>query len=257
MTLLSVIIPVYNEAPTLSKVLQAVRAVPLDLEIVVVDGASTDGTREILEMEERRGDLLVIYQENRNGRGGALREGMAAAQGAIIVFQDADLELDPACFPDLVKPLQQGEADVVFGSRFLRGRPNMTPLQYWGNRTVTGLLNVFWGASLTDAETCYQVFRREITQSMRFDRSDMSFTVELTLRFLRARCRIEEVPVDYFPRSHNEGKKLYWGDGFVSLWVLVKYRIKWMFGDFESLREVKQVGDSNTKPEIDEGKARP
>ncbi len=228
MKLLSVIIPVYNEAPTLATVLQAVRAVPLDLEIVVVDGASTDGTREILQREEQRGDLLVIYQKTRNGRGGALREGMAAARGQIIIFQDADLELDPACFPDLVRPIQQSEADVVFGSRFLRGRPNMTPLQYWGNRTVTGILNIFWNARLTDAETCYQVFRREITSPMRFDRSDMSFTVELTLRFLRARCRIAEVPVDYFPRSHQEGKKLYWSDGFVSLWVLVKYRIKWL-----------------------------
>ncbi len=228
MTLLSVIIPVYNEAPTLARVLQAVRAVPLDLEIVVVDGASTDGTREILQREEQRGDLLVIYQADRNGRGGALREGMDAARGEIVVFQDADLELDPTCFPDLVRPIRQGRADVVFGSRFLRGRPNMTPLQYWGNRSVTGLLNVFWNASLTDAETCYQVFRREITQPMRFDRRDMSFTVELTLRFLRAGCRIQEVPVEYTPRSHDEGKKLYWGDGFISLWVLVKYRIMWM-----------------------------
>lgn len=229
MTLLSVIIPVYNEAATLSTVLRAVREVPLDLEIVVVDGNSTDGTREILQREEQHGDLQVIYQPHRNGRGGALREGMAAARGQIVVFQDADLELNPICFPDLVRPIQQGAADVVFGSRFLRGRPNMTPLQYWGNRAVTGLLNFFWNASLTDAETCYQVFRREITESMVFDRNDMSFTVELTLRFLKTGCRISEVPVDYFPRTHDEGKKLYWGDGFVSLWVLIRYRLLWAF----------------------------
>lgn len=228
MTLLSVIVPVYNEAATLSMVLEAIRAVPVDLEIVVVDGNSTDGTREILEKEEQRGDLRVIYQAERNGRGGALREGMAAARGEIVVFQDADLELDPACFPKLLEPLITGRADVVFGSRFLQGRPNMTFLQYWGNRCVTGLLNLFWATHLTDAETCYQVFRREITQPMEFDRKDMSFTVELTLRFIRAGYRIVEVPVDYFPRGHDEGKKLYWSDGFVSLWVLVRYRIAWL-----------------------------
>lgn len=229
MTLLSVIIPVYNEVNTIAQVIAAVRAVPIELEIVIVDGMSTDGTREILQQEETRGDVRVIYQSERNGRGGALREGMAAARGEIIVFQDADLELNPSCFPDLIEPIQSGSADVVFGSRFLRGKPRMTFLQYWGNRTVTGLLNLFWHTRLTDAETCYQVFRREIIRDMQFDRTDMSFTVELTLRLIHAGCRITEVPVDYFPRTHDEGKKLYWGDGFIALWVLVHYRVKWLF----------------------------
>lgn len=229
MTLLSVIIPVYNEAATLATVLDAVRAVPLDIEIVVVDGNSTDGTREILQQQEAtHGDISVIYQSDRNGRGGALREGMAAARGDIIVFQDADLELDPACFPDLIRPITDGSTNVVFGSRFLDGRPQMTFLQYWGNRTVTGLLNLFWGTALTDAETCYQVFRREIVETMEFDRNDMSFTIELTLRLIRAGCDIKEVPVSYSPRTASEGKKLYWGDGFVALWVLLKYRILWV-----------------------------
>lgn len=225
MTLLSVIIPVYNEAATLSTVLAAVRAVPIDLEIVVVDGNSTDGTREILQQEELKGDLQVIYQSSRNGRGGALREGMIAARGDIIVFQDADLELDPSCFPDLIAPLLKSEADVVFGSRFLRGKPDMTFLQYWGNRAVTTLLNLFWRTNLTDAETCYQVFRRDTVRNMAFDRSDMSFTIELTLRLIRSGCRIAEVPVSYSPRTVSDGKKLYWGDGFIALWVLVKYRL--------------------------------
>lgn len=229
MILLSVIIPVYNEVNTIAQVIAAVRAVPLELEIVIIDGMSTDGTREILQQEETRGDVRVIYQSKRNGRGGALREGMAAARGEIIVFQDADLELSPSCFPDLIEPIQSGQADVVFGSRFLRGKPQMTFLQYWGNRTVTGLLNLFWHTRLTDAETCYQVFRREIIRDMQFDRTDMSFTVELTLRLIRAGCRITEVPVDYYPRTHQEGKKLYWGDGFIALWVLIQYRVKWLF----------------------------
>jgi glycosyltransferase involved in cell wall biosynthesis len=163
----------------------------------------------------------------RNGRGGALRDGMAIATGDVIVFQDADLELDPSCFPRLLEPIEIGAADVVFGSRFLQGRPNMTLLQYWGNRTVTETLNLLWRAKLTDVETCYQMFRRDVIHNLQFDRRDMSFTVELTLRLLKTGARITEVPVDYEPRTHTEGKKLYWGDGFVSLWVLVKYRILW------------------------------
>lgn len=224
---LSVIIPVYNEVSTIAQVIAAVRAVPIDLEIIVVDGNSTDGTRGILEQEETHGDLRVIYQTIRNGRGGALRLGMQAAKGEIIIFQDADLELNPACMPDLIKPILHDRADVVFGSRFLNERPPMTFLQYWGNRIVTELLNILWHTNLTDAETCYQVFRRKTIQDMQFDRNDMSFTIELTLRLVQAGCRIEEVPVQYHPRTSEEGKKLYWGDGFIALWVLAKYRLLW------------------------------
>jgi len=230
MKLLSVIIPVYNEAATLAAVLDKVRAVPLPLEIVVVDGQSTDGTVEILERESAKGDVRVIFQTQRNGRGGALLEGMAAAQGDVFIFQDADLELDPACFPQLLEPITAGRADLVLGSRFISGRPQMTFLQYWGNRAVTVLMNVFWGTRISDAETCYQMFRRDCVDGMRFDRTDMSFTIELLLRMIRRGCRIEEVAVDYFPRGHDEGKKLYWADGFLSLWVLAKYRVLWWLG---------------------------
>lgn len=227
---LSVIIPCYNEARTLATVLEAVRRVPVEKEIIVVDGNSTDGTREILERESGAGDLRPIYQREKNGRGGALREGMAAAMGDVIVFQDADLELDPACFPDLLAPIADGSADIVFGSRFLRGRPNMTFLQYWGNKVVNWSLNLLWGTRLTDVETCYQMFRRSAIEGMQFDRNDMSFTVELTLRLVRSGQRIAEVPIDYTPRTHEEGKKLYWSDGFISLWVLVRYRVLWWLG---------------------------
>jgi glycosyltransferase involved in cell wall biosynthesis len=227
---LSVIIPCYNEARTLKTVLDAVRRVPVEKEIVVVDGNSTDGTREILEAETAAGDLRPIYQHNKNGRGGALREGIAAAQGDVIVFQDADLELDPACFPQLLAPILDNRADIVFGSRFLAGRPTMTFLQYWGNKAVNWSLNVLWGTRLTDVETCYQMFRRSTIHGMRFDRNDMSFTVELTLRLVRSGYRIAEVPIDYKPRTHEEGKKLYWADGFISLWVLVRYRVLWWLG---------------------------
>lgn len=225
---LSVIIPAYNEAATLGTVLAAVRRVPLEMEIIVVDGNSTDGTRQILEREAVAGDLVPIYQPVKNGRGGALREGLLRATGDVVVFQDADLELDPGCFPELLDPVKEGRADIVLGSRFLRGRPKMTFLQYWGNRIVTGVLNFLWSTRLTDVETCYQLFRRELIQGMEFDRNDMSFTVELLLRLVRTRRSIVEVPVDYKPRGKDEGKKLYWADGFISLWVLVRYRLKWL-----------------------------
>jgi glycosyltransferase involved in cell wall biosynthesis len=221
---LSVIIPVYNEVQTLATVLEAVRRVPLQKEIIVVDGNSTDGTRQVLEREAECGDLRVIYQRSKNGRGGALREGLEQATGEVVVFQDADLELDPACFPELFAPIAQGETDVVFGSRFLLGRPQMTFLQYLGNKTVNFVLNLFWGTRLTDVETCYQMFRRDALEGITFDRSDMSFTIELTLKLVRKGKRIVEVPVRYIPRTHQEGKKLYWMDGFISLWVLFKYR---------------------------------
>jgi glycosyltransferase involved in cell wall biosynthesis len=221
---LSVIIPCYNEAGTLATVLEAVRRVPVEKEIVVVDGNSTDGTVEVLRAEAARGDLRPIYQKAKNGRGGALREGMEIATGDVVVFQDADLELDPACYPDLLAPIARGETDVVFGSRFLRGRPRMTFLQYWGNKAINSTLNLLWRTSLTDVETCYQVFRRTAVAGMRFERSDMSFTLELTIRLIESGARIVEVPIEYFPRSKAEGKKLYWADGFLALGLLARYR---------------------------------
>ncbi|MBX7246174.1 MAG: glycosyltransferase family 2 protein [Candidatus Sumerlaeaceae bacterium] len=223
---LSVIIPVYNEVATLARVLELVRAVPVDKEIIVVDGNSTDGTLDVLRSEEARGDVKVIFQRSRNGRGGALREGLEVATGDVVVFQDADLELDPGCFPQLLAPIEQEQCDVVFGSRFLAGRPTMTFLQYWGNRVVNIVLNLFWGTKLTDVETCYQMFRRRAIEGIQFERTDMSFTIELTLKLVKAGWKIVEVPISYTPRGREDGKKLYWLDGFVSLWVLVKYRLK-------------------------------
>jgi len=224
--MLSVIIPVYNEAATLSAVLEAVRSLPLEKEIIVVDGNSTDGTRGILQREEARGGLRAIYQPARNGRGGALREGLALARGEVVVFQDADLELDPACLPQLLEPIARGETQAVFGSRFLQGRPCMTFLQYWGNRAVNAVMNLLWGTRLTDVETCYQMFRRDAIEGIAFDRNDMSFTIELALKLARSGCRIIEMPIGYNPRGRGEGKKLYWFDGIVSLWVLIKYKFR-------------------------------
>ena len=221
---LSVIVPVYNEHRTIDILLDKVRAVPIDKEIIVVDGNSIDGTREILREEEQRPDTRVLYQPARNGRGSALKEGVAAARGKFVIFQDADLELDPNDYPLLLAPLESGEADVVFGSRFLQGRPRMTFLQYWGNRVINGLVNLLYGARLTDVETCYQVFRRELIAGMKVDNNDFAFTVELTVKLIKAGHRIREIPISYIPRGRAEGKKVYWRDGFVSVWTLLKYR---------------------------------
>ena len=221
---LSVIIPVYNEHRTVSLILAKVRNVPIGKEIIVVDGASYDGTREILREEEMQPGTRVIYEPDRRGRGHAIKEGLRAAKGQIVIFQDADLELDPADYPSLIEPLERDACDVVFGSRFLAGRPRMTFLQYWGNRVINIAVNLLYGTRLTDVETCYQVFRREAIAGMELRNNDFAFTVELTVKLIKRGYRILEVPIQYIPRGRTEGKKIYWGDGLVSLWTLFKYR---------------------------------
>lgn len=222
---LSVIVPVFNERKTINIILEKVRAVPIDKEIIVVDGGSFDGTRELLRAEEARPDTRVIYEPAPSGRGSALKEGLAVARGEIVIFQDADLELDPADYPALIAPLDRGECDVVFGSRFLAGRPHMTTLQYWGNRVVTGGVNLLYRTRLTDVETCYQVFRREAIQGMVIKNNHFAFTVELAVKLIKRQYRIKEIPITYVPRGRRDGKKIYWGDGVVSLFTLVKYRL--------------------------------
>jgi glycosyltransferase involved in cell wall biosynthesis len=221
---LSVIVPVFNEQRTIAIILDKVRAVPLEKEIIVVDGGSFDGTRDVLREEEQRPDTRVVYEPARRGRGRALKEGLAIATGEIVIFQDADLELDPSDYPALVAPLLAGEADVVFGSRFLQGRPLMTFMQYWGNRIVNVGVNLLYGTQLTDVETCYQVFRREAIAGMTLDNNDFAFTVELTVKLIKSGYRLREIPIKYIPRGRMEGKKIYWGDGFWAVWTLVKYR---------------------------------
>ncbi len=227
---ISVIVPVYNERRTIDVLLAKVRAVPIEKEIIVVDGASEDGTVELLKREEKQPDTTVIYQNRRKGRGNALKVRLKIAKGKVVIFQDADLELDPKDYPELIKPIESDEADVVFGSRFLRGKPRMTFLQYWGNKVINWSVNLLYRRELgrlwlTDVETCYQVFRRECFDGLNIENNNFAFTVELTVRLVLARFRIKEIPIKYFPRGKAEGKKIYWGDGFASLWTLTKIRI--------------------------------
>jgi glycosyltransferase involved in cell wall biosynthesis len=227
---LSVIIPVYNERRTIDVILERVRAVPIEKEIIVVDGNSYDGTRELLREQERHPDTRVIYQERRRGRGNALKDGLKSAQGDIVIFQDADLELDPRDYPALVRPIEEGNATVVFGSRFLLAcagrseKPRMGFLQYWGNRIVNFMVNLLYGTRLTDVETCYQVFKRSALDGIEIRNNDFAFTVELTVKLIKKGYDIQEIPIQYIPRGRAEGKKIYWKDGFVSLYTLVRYR---------------------------------
>lgn len=226
----SVIVPVYNEVRTIDVLLEKVRRSPVDKEIIVVDGASEDGTVDRLREQEKIPGTRVIYQSRRRGRGNALKVGLKQATGECIIFQDADLELDPADYPALLAPLREGRADVVFGSRFLRGRPPMTFLQYWGNQAVNLCLNVLFarelrGRPLTDVETCYQVFRRRCIAGMRIDNNEFAFTVELAARLVLRGYRIVEIPIRYFPRGRAEGKKIRWMDGVASLWTLLLVRM--------------------------------
>jgi len=226
----SVIVPVYNEVRTIDLILEKVRRSPVSKEIIVIDGNSEDGTVEKLKEQEKFKDTRVIYQKARKGRGNALKVGMKKAKGDVIIFQDADLELDPDDYPALLKPIEDGDADIVFGSRFLRGRPNMTFLQYWGNMAVNFWVDLLYRkeldeSKLTDVETCYQVFRRKCIRGIRIKNNNFAFTVELTARFILSGYNIEEIPISYFPRGKAEGKKIYWGDGVASLWTLLKIRL--------------------------------
>lgn len=225
---LSVIIPCYNERNTIHTVVDAVRAAPYaDKEIIVVDDCSTDGTREILR--EQIASLVdrVLYHEVNRGKGAALRTGIQAATGEIVIIQDADLEYDPNEYPQLVEPILRDRADVVFGSRFMGGMPHRV-LYFWhriGNGFLTLVSNMLTNLNLTDMETCYKVFRRELIQSIAIEEDRFGFEPEVTAKIARTGCRIYEVGISYYGRTYAEGKKIGWKDGFRALYCIVKYNL--------------------------------
>ena len=226
---LSVVIPVYNEANTIAEIVGRVQASPIDKEIIIVDDFSTDGTRdELARLETANENLSVFYHQANRGKGRALRTGFASARGDYVIVQDADLEYDPEDYAKLLNPLEQGKADAVFGSRFSTTQEHRV-LYFWhslGNKFLTLLSNMTTDLNLTDMETCYKVFRRELIQSIVLEEDRFGFEPEVTSKLARSGARIYEVGISYHGRTYEEGKKIGVRDGVRALWCILKYRIK-------------------------------
>lgn len=224
---LSVVIPCYNEAKTIEKVVARVRAVGLADEIVIVDDGSTDGSRDILKRMDAEGhpDLRIIFHERNGGKGAALVTGFSQASGDVFMIQDADLEYDPRDYPVLLKPIEEGIATVVYGSRFLGGpRKAMNFWNMVANRILTLVTNILYNAILSDMETCYKCFRAEVARDMLIRARGFEFEPEFTAKVLKQGIRIYEVPISYNGREWHEGKKIKWTDAVIALWTLFKYR---------------------------------
>lgn len=230
---LSVIVPVFNEVDTVGLIIEAVQAVAVSKELIVVDDDSTDGTRDELQrIADLAGNIRVLYHDENQGKGAALRTGIAAATGELVIIQDADLEYDPNEYSKLIRPILEGKADVVFGSRFSGGQ-NHRVFYFWhfmGNRLLTLLSNMFSNLNLTDMETCYKVFRREVIQNLVIEENRFGFEPEITAKVAKYRrdgkpLRLYEVGISYYGRTYEEGKKIGWRDGVRALWCILKYNL--------------------------------
>ncbi len=224
---LSIIVPVYNEASTVTAVIQRLLAVdlPVPREIVVVNDGSTDRTREVLDaLPQRPGVLKIVHAERNAGKGAAVRLGLAQSNGSIIAIQDADLELDPAQLSSLVAPIVSGAAEVVYGSRFLNGRSSAPIVTIAANRFLTAVTNLLFGGRLTDMETCYKIMRASVARSLGLESNRFDIEPEITAKLLLHGYRIHELPVTFQPRLRSEGKKINWRDGIHAVRVLLRYR---------------------------------
>ena len=225
--LLSVIVPCFNEIKTLDKVINDIQSSPVESkEIIIVDDFSSDGSREFLKKVESY-NIKTIFHDKNLGKGAALCSGISLAKGKIIIIQDADLEYDPNQFPDIIEPIVNGKADVVYGSRFQGGQPHRV-VYFWhriGNGFLTLLSNIFTDINLTDMETCYKAFRREIIQQIKIEENRFGFEPEITAKIAKLDCRIYEVGISYYGRTYKEGKKIGWRDGFWAIWCILKYNL--------------------------------
>ncbi len=222
---ISVIIPVYNEVKNINEIIKRVQTTKLASEIVIVDDGSKDGTRDILQKLNGKKKVRVILHEKNQGKGAAVVTGMKAAKGDILLIQDADLEYDPRDYPLLLKPIQEGVADVVYGSRFLGGAHRVT--MFWhqvANKLLTLMTNILYDSILTDMETGYKVFNRKVIDGMTIKAKRFNFEPEFTAKILKRKFRIYEVPISFNPRDYTEGKKIKLKDAFEAVWALIKYR---------------------------------
>jgi glycosyltransferase involved in cell wall biosynthesis len=222
---LSVVIPVYNEVENIGEILKRVQSTKLAIEIVVVDDGSQDGTRDTLRALDGKENVRVILHERNQGKGAAVVTGLRAAKGDILLIQDADLEYDPRDYPGLLQPIEEGKADVVYGSRFL-GAPHRVTM-FWhlmANRLLTFMTNILYNTILTDMETGYKVFRREVIDNMKIRAKRFDFEPEFTAKVLKRKYRIFEVPISFNPRDYSQGKKIKLKDAFEAVWTLLKYR---------------------------------
>ncbi|MDI6715607.1 MAG: glycosyltransferase family 2 protein [Actinomycetota bacterium] len=222
---LSVIIPCYNEKATILEILRKVQEVSIDKEIIIVDDGSTDGTRELLSGLSDDNVKVILHEKNK-GKGAAIRTGIGHASGDIIIIQDADLEYDPNDYPALVKPIENGDALVVYGSRLLR-QNNISYLRYFlGGKLITLITNLLYGTKITDEPTCYKVFRADLLKSLDLKCTRFEFCPEVTAKIAKKHIKIHEVPISYYPRSLEEGKKIGWKDGIEAILTLLKYRFR-------------------------------
>ncbi|MFC1490176.1 glycosyltransferase family 2 protein [Candidatus Latescibacterota bacterium] len=222
---LSIVIPLYNEKETIREILSRVRETPFDKEIIIVDDCSSDGSRDILKEMERDSDLRIFYHEKNMGKGAALRTGFKHVNGDIVIIQDADLEYDPSEYKDLIKPIIDGKADVVYGSRFL-GAPHRV-LFFWhsvANNVLTILSNIMTNLNLSDMETCYKIFRREVIEKISIKSNRFGVEPEITAKIARLNVRIYEIPISYSGRKYSEGKKIGWKDAVSAFFSIIKYK---------------------------------
>ncbi|HIA68219.1 TPA: glycosyltransferase family 2 protein [Candidatus Poribacteria bacterium] len=228
MVKLSVIIPAFNEDRTIRNVVQAVRtSVQIEKEIIIVNDGSTDRTFEILEDLRRDPEIKVIHQQQNRGKGYAIRLGLSQAAGEYVVIQDADMEVDPSDLPAILKPLLDKSSQIVYGSRFINGRNNSTLVSYIANYLLAHLVNLLYNTRITDESTGYKAFTSSLIKSVDLQCEGFEFCAEVTAKVLQMQHHIHEVPISYFPRKKNEGKKLrFWRDGLTAVWILIKYRFK-------------------------------
>ena len=223
--MVSVIIPAFNEEQTISEVVDAVHSLPIEKQIIVVNDGSTDGTYTVLEELRTIYELTIVHCDENRGKGFAIRRGLSYVKGEVVVIQDADMELSPADLSDLLKPLEQEDVQVVYGSRFLNGRGNASVHNFIANRLLATYTNLLYGCRITDESTGYKAFSTDVITRLNLTCEGFEFCPEVTAKILRAGYRIHEVPVSYFPRTKKEGKKLrFWSDGLFATWTLLKYR---------------------------------